>query len=507
MKLATYSTGVLLALALAGCGGGDGDSVAFSHTQAAVATPEIPTSRPAPPVVMPEPTIPTPTGVVFFRDDAPSGGDGSSTNPFSSLAQAVASAGSGEAVFIYAGSGNPIEFNGSLPPNTILIGEGAGFTQGDFSVPAGTFPTLRGRIILRAGSALQGLRFENPTGDALQAGALAGLILDNNRFSNISGAAVKLDRVTGEVRISNNRFADDSTLDPSDGVSVQLTQSDSLVLTFRDNVFTTPDRSAAFDYGLRGLGEDSSSLNVSAQRNELDNQANGLSFQFSGDSDITAQIFTNSFTGSLLEGLSLQSGLSNGDSVSSDFTATGNTFSNTLGPGIQVRARGDGNGEHDWSLFENTITAAGNFGILCVRGDSASVRTEITDNTIAGAAQAGIQYTSGTASGGFTVPLLGEDRLIIDGNQISGSPIDGINLNLISAIQATLLLNNTSSRPFQVLSRGLDACFGAGDNNANGDFSVTVDNGFSLVFDDRGQVSPTVTFQGGGNVSPGDCNP
>ncbi|MCA9797162.1 MAG: hypothetical protein KC910_35370, partial [Candidatus Eremiobacteraeota bacterium] len=66
---------------------------------------------------------------------------------------------------------------------------------------------------------------------------------------------------------------------------------------------------------------------------------------------------------------------------------------------------------------------------------------------------------------------------------------------------------NTTASGVTVLARATNACFGAGTNAVAGALAVTVENGFNLTFDDRGQTTPTVTFPGAGAVTAGPCNP
>ncbi|MCA9793548.1 MAG: hypothetical protein KC910_17175, partial [Candidatus Eremiobacteraeota bacterium] len=96
----------LLALMLACNSGGGGSSNSGGSTAGGVAAP-----------------LPNLTNVVFFRDNAAPGGDGSLAAPFNSLVAAL-TAGAGKTVFVFAGSGNPIPFAGAFPANTTVIGEG-----------------------------------------------------------------------------------------------------------------------------------------------------------------------------------------------------------------------------------------------------------------------------------------------------------------------------------------------------------------------------------------------
>jgi hypothetical protein len=441
---------------------------------------------------------------VFFRDDAPGGGDGGSANPFNDLSAALAATGEGETLFLYAGSGNPIVFSGALPSDIVFQGEGVGLsTTGSLQIPAGAFPRIQGTVSMGTGNTVRGVQFENPSGNALVMGQ-GGSVTDN-RFTNLSGAAIVLDDIVGNSFVIDNDFQDDASTDPQSGVQVTLDHSQVLNLVASGNAFTTPNRVAGFDNGLRVLVSQSSQLNLTVQQNAFDVQGRGLFVQGSGRATLAANITQNTFTGSLLDGVAVVSGLSSTDTIGSNVTASNNNFSQTAGAGVSLQTRGTGSNE--WTVNQNTVNAAGNFGLLFVRSDTAFVRTTANGNTISNAGQAGIQYTSGTPSGGFTVPLRGEDRITMDGNQISASGVSGIDLNLVSQTQAALLLNNTTAARIQVVARAGDACFGAGSNNVGGPFTVNVDGGFSLTFDDRVQTTPAVTFTGAGSVTPGPCVP
>lgn len=441
-----------------------------------------------------------PGNVIFFRDNAPGGGDGSLANPFNNLTVALA-AGAGQTVFVFAGSGNPIPFAGAFPVNTTVIGEGEGLAAAN--VAAGAFPRIQGNLQLGAGDVVRGLGFENPGGDGV-VGA-AGVTVRNNRFTNLAGVGLQFNGLQGTVTIDNNTFADDAVTNPGVGVLVTSAQTQNLVVNFTNNRFTTPDRTAAFDDGLRVTATDSAQVTVNASGNSLATQASGLSLRLSATASATGVLTNNTFIGTQLDAISVLAGSAATDGVSSTVTVRSNTFTSPLGAGALLRARGLG--VHNWTIEQNNVTAGGNFGLLFVRNDTATVRATVTNNTIANAAQVGLQYTSGDPTGGFAVPLNGEDRVILSNNQISGSGVSAIAMSMISQTHAVLLTGNTTANGVAVLARATNACFGAGANTVGGAMAVTVENGFNLTFDDRGQTTPAVTFPGLGTVMAGPCNP
>ena len=483
---------LLLLLSLVACGGGGGGDISTPNSSGNAGPPTPP---------------PIPANLVFFQDNAQGAGDGSNGSPFSSFAAALAATQPGETLIVLRGSGNPIVFNGTVPANVTLHGQGVAFTSGTFTVPAAGFPRLQGQFNLSNGATLRGFQLENATGGSIVLNSIQNATIDNNRFTNLTGQAIDLSATTGTVTISNNQFADDNTTNPLNGVQVVLNQTEVLTLVMSNNTFSTPDRLAGFDFGLSVQAQGNSQLNLTLSTNTFDVLASGLSLQFTGNSRLTTNISGNTFSSPQLDAITIIAGQTATDTVVSNVTASNNQFNSPLGPGILLRARGTTASTHGWTVNQNTVTAGGNFGLLFVRGDSAFVRADVTNNTVSNAGQVGIQYTSGTASGGFGVPLLGEDRIIVSGNQTTGSGVTGINLNLINATQATALTGNTTATPVTILSRATTACLAAGNNTVGGTLNVNVEAGFSLTYEDRGQTTPTTTFPGAGTVTPGNCNP
>ena len=487
MRSSLLLTALLAAsLACAGCaGGGGGDSAPASTAGSQAAPIPVPVS---------------PAGVVFFRDTAAAGGNGSLSTPFNNLASAVAAVQPGQTLFVLAGSGAPIVWNAALPGNISLLGQGVGLGA---DVPVGAFPRLQGQITLGTNTTVRGLQFENPAGDALIGSS--GLVCDSNRFSNLSGHGLQLLSQAGLVRVTNNQFNDDTSTNPQQAVLVQLNQAQTLDLTFDNNSFTSPDRTASFDSGLTVQAQDTAQLTLTARLNRIETQGSGLSLSLLGGSKITANLSQNSFVQNPLDAISALIGASSTDTVTSNITITQNTFTQPQGTAALLRARGSG--QQDWTVSQNTVDSAGNFALTVVRNDTAKIRGLISDNQFNNALQAAIQVTTGDATGGFSVPLRGEERLTIRDNRITGTGLASMAFSMISQTQAVLLTGNTCSGRIDVLTRSAAGCFGAGANTAVGAIAVTVENGFALAYDDRGQTNPAVTFAGGGNVTPGPCVP
>ena len=278
-----------------------------------------------------------------------------------------------------------------------------------------------------------------------------------------------------------------------------------LLLTFNSNSFTTPSRANSFDNGLKLTAQGGSQLTLNAQSNTFDVQGRGVQIQVSETSVFNGTLTQNTFTQTPLEGISLTTGLATTDTAQATIVVDNNTFNQPLGPGVSLLAGGATT--NNWTVQNNTVNAGGNFGLLLVRGDSAFARSSVSNNQISNAQQVGFQYTSGTASGGFTVPLAGEDRITVSGNQVTGSGVSSMNLNLVSQTHAALLTGNTTGGPVVMLARATNACAGAGSNNVGGAFTINVENGFSLIFDNRGQTTPAASFPGAGTVTPGACIP
>ncbi len=489
---------------LPGCGGGDSGSdlltavpVIASATNAGL--PAIP-----PPVTTPTtPTVPTPdpANVVFFRDSAAGGGNGSSATPYKDLTTALGATNPGQTLFLFAGSGVPISFSGSIPDGIVLQGEGFGLsTGGALNIPAGAFPRIQGTVTLGANNTVRGIQFESLTGDALLVGPNANV--SANRFTNLTGTAVVYRGISGNSFLSNNTFQDDPFTDPASGVSVTLAQSEALNLTFSGNTFSTTDRTASFDNALRVNAAESAQLQLTAENNTIQTQNTGILLNLSAQVALSGLISSNQFTGCGAEAVSVLVGALDTDTTGSNLEVSDNICDRNLGPAIVLRARGRSG--HQWTLRNNQITSLANFGILLTRTDTSTLESTVLGNRVASATEVGIQLTSGTPSAGFITPLLGGSMATIDDNMITGSGVADIVLNLIDQSTEAHITDNDCTGGITALIRSLTGCLLLESNSAS-NLALTVESGFQLTLDDRGGNTPGLTTLGGGNVTPGTC--
>jgi len=485
----------LLLASLYGCGGGGSSSAAPPGPGGF--PPPLPTTSPTPPPV---------EEVLFVRDNAPAGGDGSLAAPFISLDQAFAVANAGETVFVFRGSGAALTGSLTIPAQVRLIGEGSGLVTQQDSIPAGGFPRIEGPLQLGGGNLIRGFQCESSGGSAVTGQSIVGATLEQNRFTNIALDAIQLNAVTGNVVIQDNEFLDDGSQDPREGVRVENFQSQSLSLTFRSNTFSTPDRNMAFDNGLRWLARDSANLTLVAEDNVVAVQGGGLALQLTDSAQVLAGVRRNRLEDCQLEGVSILAGTDDSHRVVSAVAVVDNVFNDNLGSGILLLGQGTDQSLHTWSITGNQIATLGNLGMTLVRRGASSVDATLGNNQVQGASQVGIQVTSGSASGGFGVPLAGSLRLVFDSNQVTTTGGSAFALSLVSNTQRLLFSGNSANAPITVLSRSQSSCLAAQDNQVGGAFGVTVENGFSLTYDNRGQTTPAVTFGGGGTVTLGPCD-
>ena len=444
--------------------------------------------------------------VVFVQQGAASPGTGHQEDPFPSLTSALAVSVPEDLLYLLDGP-SPLLFSGALPDGRRLWGQGVPLQTDRVLLRAAGFSRLQGELSLGNRNELRGIQFQNPSGNTITATARQEGTIRDNRFTLVARNAIALTDCQGLFDVSSNTFLDEETLDPREGLLLTLTGSTALDLVFRDNRFTTPDRTTAFDHALRLLANGVSQLSLTVEGNAVEVQGSGLSLQLADGSRLEARVEGNEFNRCQLGGIALVAGTADSDLASSRLVVERNSFTAMPGPAVTLRAQGRNSVEQDWLVSGNSITAGGNFGIQVVRNAAAVVRATVTENVISNAAQAAIQVTSGSPSGGFSQPLNGQDRLSITNNRMSGGGTAGIALSLVSQTQASLLTGNISSSPFSILARAGTSHLALGSNEVTGALRVTVEPGFTLRYHDQGQISPTPTFQGGGTVTPAPFEP
>jgi uncharacterized repeat protein (TIGR01451 family) len=179
--------------------------------------------------------------VWYVQNDAAPGGQGRSSDPFDTLAEAAAVSAASDTIFVYEGDGTTVGQNSgvALKDSQILIGEGVGLSidiglNGNASptnlVTAGGRPLIGNGggngITLASGNTIRGLNIGDTSGAGI-AGANVGALtvsdsaitgdgaavnintgtldvsLDSLSSANVAGSAILLNAVSGSFNVSN----------------------------------------------------------------------------------------------------------------------------------------------------------------------------------------------------------------------------------------------------------------------------------------------------------------
>ena len=136
----------------------------------------------------------------FVKNDVPAGGTGSQSNPFNTLAGAVAAAAPtpGAQIVVFRGDGTATGQNAavSLAPNQAIIAQD----------PANQ-PTISGPITLAGNCTLSNLRLIGATGDAVTASGVVGGTLQNVTIANSTLNGLKMANATGNFSLTGLAFA------------------------------------------------------------------------------------------------------------------------------------------------------------------------------------------------------------------------------------------------------------------------------------------------------------
>ncbi|MFN8610891.1 MAG: Ig-like domain-containing protein [Vulcanimicrobiota bacterium] len=254
----------------------------------------------------------------FVKNDVAVTGTGTQSNPFKTLAEAVAAATgvNGAQIVVFRGDGTSTGMN--TPVN---LGTNQGIQGQDQANP----PLLTGPVILTTGNLVQDLRFANASTAVNGTNASGGTI---NRIA-VNGASNKgvalLGTASGTWSISNSSFAS-----VANGTVDAITASGSLVLTVSNctfassalsGIFVNPTGTAAhnvtvqnssFSQGAGGVGElilnatttGATGLNLTNNTVTGGGTASrGINIATQGATQLTARILNNTISGFTNEGL------------------------------------------------------------------------------------------------------------------------------------------------------------------------------------------------------------
>jgi len=329
----------------------------------------------------------TSTGSGFFVDNtAADGGDGSQASPFDTLAEAVAAASDGDTVFVSRGNGTSDGLTGAvnLPTGVDLIGEGVGLILAQTIVPAGTAPVIQGPIFCGGDNTISGLTIRGSAESAIEAENVGDIFILNNTIGGSADENIFLTNTTGTVTISQNSFDDPPTADQSLICSENEDTNGNLVIS--DNTFTNPSNNELDALALV-VGMGTSVMDVTVNGNVANgNVANQFDAGFIivavGDSQMTATVSDNILNNFTNEPIAL---------VADD-------------PGSSM------NGSISGNMISNASSEVGIFG-QTNDGDTITISGNVVSDTI------GPNIYFDVITGG---------TFVIENNQLSGSPNDGI---------------------------------------------------------------------------------
>lgn len=350
--------------------------------------------------------------VWYVNSAAGAGGDGRSHSPFNSLASAALPSGSTHVIYVHTG-GATTPGDIALDPAQTLHGQGAVFTLGALTIPAGVRPTLTGTITLAGNTVVRAVNLAPAAAGLTANGVTLPVTIDQ---VNVTGGtnALSLANVSGAVTITNAVFSNTS------GAEVLISQGNGTV-SIGAAISNTTGRSV----DIQGR--------------------NGGAVIFSGPIvDTGSGIFLNANAGSAV---SFTGGLSLTTGINPAFTATGggtvsatqnnttivNTIATTTGTALQVTGTTIGAA----GLTFRSIGATGAASGIVLSNTGAAGGLTVTGNggscTAPGTCTGGaIQNTSADALALTSTSAVSLTRLFIGGSLnhgINATAVNGLTLS------------------------------------------------------------------------------
>lgn len=273
----------------------------------------------------------------FFVDNTrAAGGDGSQADPFNSLDDAIAAAGNGDTIFVYAGDGAATNQTGLfiLPPGVNLIGQAQGLVAAQTIEPAGNRPVIAGTVQLSGNNVVAGLEFNDATGaSAITGDGVSNVTIQNNLFTDLDNDNIEFDDMTGTVTVADNEFTapgdgdtclnidqedanatfsiagntftDNATFNPDDALEFEAIGNSQVTLSVTDNEFSGDTASTAFVYGIEVSTDDTADLSVTITGNTFTDASENAAIYIESESTIgvDATISNNMVDGSNDDGI------------------------------------------------------------------------------------------------------------------------------------------------------------------------------------------------------------
>jgi hypothetical protein len=309
-----------------------------------------------------DPRTDLPLSIVFVNNTAPLGGKGTAEEPYSTIFAAETNSAKGEMIYVYTGNGTSsgMDFSGiTLKDRQWLQGSATSFdllsTSGPVLIPAMTsqlpyISSLSYGVTLASDNIVNGFKITAFTANIYAPSSVINAQIMNNVLSDAdtAGADIRFANAAGLINIESNKC--DSIL----GTGIDITSTTTFSANIESNTFTNAG-AANINMLLTG----NSLSNIVIENNTLKNSTDGLQIILETNAISSIRIEANTFS---TNGLGLFGTLNIFPRDQSTMTA--NIFTNTFsGPksGIVTIASGTSNltlGVLDNSIFSSASQGA-----------------------------------------------------------------------------------------------------------------------------------------------------
>ncbi|MCX6990210.1 MAG: inverse autotransporter beta domain-containing protein [Chlamydiae bacterium] len=305
-----------------------------------------------------DPRTGLPLSIVFVNNTS-TGGNGTAEAPYSTLVAAETNSSKGEMIYVYTGNGTSsgMDVGITLQDRQWLQGSATSFdllsTSGPVLVPALTsqLPNISNNIsgvTLASGNIVNGFKITAPVCNIFAPGSVIGAQITNNVLSDALTADIQFANAAGLINIESNKC--NSFI----GMGIDIASTTTFSANIESNTFTN---SGAANINM--LLTNNSMSNIVIENNTLQNSQYGLEFILENNAISSVRIEGNTFSTNEL-GLFGTLNIFPRDQS----TMTANIFTNTFsGPnsGIVTIASGTSNltlGVLDNSIFSTALEGA-----------------------------------------------------------------------------------------------------------------------------------------------------
>ena len=450
--------------------------------------------------------------VWYVDSSAAGGGDGSFTNPFQNLTPLNGAGGVGDVdtdsdtIFVFEGTGADYTGGIELENNQRLVGEGAGLTVNNMTIPAGNRPTIANSggnaITLASNNTIRGLDIGNSSGSALFGNSFGTLTAEFVSINNNTGAGISLSN--GNLSATFDAVTANST--GSTGVNLQ-TNTGSITFAALNITATSGAGLVANNSGtitVSGAGNTiSTTTGTAVNISNTTIGASGVTFQsVSSNGAASGIILTNTGTGNF----AVTGNGTSGGVLDANNNASGGTIQNTTGDAISLTNTGP------VTISQMQIGAAGALQNIDQSGIRASGVGGLSVNNTDFINASGDDAGGGNDFAAIRIlnPVAGSDITLLnnlfnrsfeDHVRVENNAPGGVALGTITVSQNNFDNNDVSGQ-------GNDAFLYVGDNGSNATINVTANRFFNSDGDHiqvalGGTADADVTI-GGANAADGN---